>query len=80
MAETQAFDAPPQGQQIWPTPSTPETNAWKVSSRCNNGDCVAVATQRNGRIAVRDTKDGAGHTLSFSAAEWDSFITLIKDM
>ncbi|WP_157249849.1 DUF397 domain-containing protein [Nonomuraea typhae] len=67
-----------QGQQTWPTPFLP--GVWKVSSRCNGGNCVAVATEHNGRIAVRDTKTGAGPILSFSAAEWDAFITSIKDM
>ncbi|MFD1540420.1 DUF397 domain-containing protein [Nonomuraea guangzhouensis] len=51
---------------------------WRVSSRCNNGSCVAVAVLPNGRIAVRDTKVAGGDILQFSPEEWASFIGSIK--
>jgi hypothetical protein len=52
---------------------------WKVSSRCNNGSCVAVAPTPNGRIAVRDTKQADGPILSFSGDEWSAFIQQLKE-
>lgn len=59
--------------------SLPEAElTWKVSSRCNNGSCVAVAALPGDRIAVRDTKRSDSPVLSFSREEWASFIGSIK--
>lgn len=51
---------------------------WKVSSRCNNGSCVAVAMLPGGRVAVRDTKQSDGSILSFSGEEWTAFLERVK--
>ncbi|TXK43153.1 DUF397 domain-containing protein [Nonomuraea sp. C10] len=51
---------------------------WKVSSRCNNGSCIAVAPLPDGGIAVRDTKQADGPILSFSRDEWSAFIGQLK--
>lgn len=46
---------------------------WRTSSYSNvGGECVEVAAA-GGRIGVRDTKDRAGATLSFSPAAWQRF-------
>ncbi|MFF0577899.1 DUF397 domain-containing protein [Streptosporangium saharense] len=37
-------------------------------------DCVEVATNLPGLVAVRDSKDPSGPTLSFTPAQWRSFI------
>jgi hypothetical protein len=48
---------------------------WRKSSRSgNSGNCVEVASNLPGIIAVRDSKDPDGGALVFSPAEWDAFI------
>lgn len=42
------------------------------------GRCVAVA-QKNGLIAVRDTKDASKATLYFDNEEWAAFIGGVKN-
>lgn len=41
------------------------------------GGCVSVA-QKNGMIAVRDTKDATKTTLYFNRDEWTAFLAGIK--
>jgi hypothetical protein len=50
--------------------------AWKKSTRSNgSGNCVEVATNLPGIVAVRDNKDrGNGPVLIFTPAEWDAFV------
>lgn len=53
---------------------------FKSSVSAYNGDCVEVSHLRDGRIAVRDTKDRAsGPTLIFTRPEWDAFLTGAKN-
>jgi hypothetical protein len=54
---------------------TPVT--WRKSSFSQGGDCVELAYSSN-LILVRDSKDPFGPTLSFTVAEWASFIAEIK--
>jgi len=52
---------------------------WRKSSYSNTGaNCVEVAQTRSGKIAVRDSKDPDGRTLSISPDEWQTFITKIR--
>jgi hypothetical protein len=51
---------------------------WRVSSRCNNGDCIEVAALSPDTICVRDTKNPGGPILEFTAAEWTAFIENIQ--
>lgn len=53
---------------------------FKVSAACSTGgvfNCVAVAITQDG-IGVRDTKDAAKTTLSFSRDEWTAFVEAAK--
>lgn len=48
---------------------------WRKSSRSNGGgECVEVATNLPGVVAVRDSKDPDGPKLAVVAAEWRSFV------
>jgi hypothetical protein len=45
---------------------------WQISTYSGqNGDCVEVARNVPGVIAVRDSKDRGGLTLTFSPADWE---------
>lgn len=49
---------------------------WKKSSRSGSqGDCVEVATNLPGLVAVRDSKHQEGPTLIFSPEDWKAFLT-----
>ena len=53
---------------------------WHKSTRSggNGGDCVEVATNLPGIVAVRDTKNRDGGTLIFTRAEWAGFLAGAK--
>lgn len=52
---------------------------WRKSTRSGNaGDCVEVATNLPDVIGVRDSKDPAGPTLTFTPTQWTTFTTLIR--
>jgi len=48
---------------------------WRKSSRSGNngGNCVEVARNLPGVVAVRDSKDPEGPKLVFTPAEWEAF-------
>lgn len=54
---------------------------WRKSSRSgdNGGNCVEVARNLHGIVAVRDSKNPAGRALVFPAADWQRFTASIKD-
>ncbi|MEU3452310.1 DUF397 domain-containing protein [Micromonospora sp. NPDC006766] len=57
--------------------TTPVT--WRKSTRSNgSGDCVEVADNLAGRVAVRDSKDVSGPVLAFSQAAWSHFVNGLK--
>ncbi|MEU1736437.1 DUF397 domain-containing protein [Streptosporangium sp. NPDC020145] len=39
-----------------------------------NNNCVEVATNLSGVVAVRDSKDQSGPVLAFTPAQWRSFV------
>ncbi|MFI2662769.1 DUF397 domain-containing protein [Micromonospora carbonacea] len=49
---------------------------WRKSTRSgsNGGDCVEVADNLPGLVAVRDSKDPAGPALTFTPAAWIRFV------
>ena len=53
---------------------------WRKSSYSGNGggDCVEVARDLPGGIAVRDSKNPDGPVLIISRDEWASFIARIR--
>ncbi len=54
---------------------------WRKSTRSNGqgGNCVQVADNIPGVIAVRDSKDPEGGHLLFTPAEWRAFVDSAKD-
>jgi hypothetical protein len=53
---------------------------WRKSSysSANGGNCVEVAADGAGVVAVRDSKDPDGPALVFAAAEWRSFTAQLR--
>ena len=53
---------------------------WRKSSFSggNGGNCVEVASNLPGIIAVRDSKDPDGPALTFAPEAWDTFTTAIR--
>lgn len=47
-------------------------------SGVSGGDCVEVATNLPGVVAVRDSKNPAGAVLTFTPEQWRTFLTRIK--
>ncbi|MEU8195612.1 DUF397 domain-containing protein [Microbispora amethystogenes] len=54
---------------------------WRKSSRSgsNGGQCVEVADNLPGVVAVRDSKHPDGPKLLFTPGEWQAFIDGVKD-
>ena len=50
----------------------------KASASSNAGNCVEVAVNLPGLVAVRDSKDPAGPALTFTPAAWDAFTTRLR--
>jgi Domain of unknown function (DUF397) len=49
---------------------------WVKSTRSGgNGNCVEVASNLDGVIAVRDSKDPTGPALVFTPDEWTAFVS-----
>ncbi|WP_405145741.1 DUF397 domain-containing protein [Sphaerisporangium sp. NBC_01403] len=53
---------------------------WRKStwSGGDGGDCVEVATNLSGIVAVRDSKDPYGPELVFAPGEWKTFLGGVK--
>jgi hypothetical protein len=53
---------------------------WRKSTRSggNGGDCVEVADNLPGIVAVRDSKDPNGPTLSFATGAFAAFVAGLK--
>ena len=55
-------------------------STWRKSSYSgsNGGDCVEVADNLSGVVAVRDSKNPGGPVLAFGPGEWRAFTAAIK--
>ena len=57
------------------------TTPWRKSSYSNTGaNCVEVARTRNGKVAVRDSRNPGDGALSFSRDEWQTFVAKVQTM
>jgi hypothetical protein len=54
---------------------------WRKSSHSgdNGGNCVEVARNLPGAVAVRDSKDPEGPKLVFTPDEWRAFAAGVRD-
>ena len=53
---------------------------WRKSSySLVNGECVEVARQQAGEVAVRDSNDAGGAILLYAPTSWGHFIEVVKD-
>lgn len=54
---------------------------WRKSTRSssNGGDCVEVADNLPGVVAVRDSKDPSGPALTFAPATWIAFVGQVAE-
>lgn len=54
---------------------------WRKSTRSssNGGDCVEVADNLPGIVAVRDSKDPAGPALIFPPTAWVAFVGQVTE-
>jgi hypothetical protein len=50
----------------------------KSSYSSQDGNCVEVATNLGGIVAVRDSKDPQGPALIFRADEWEAFTAGVR--
>ncbi|MEV6705365.1 DUF397 domain-containing protein [Micromonospora wenchangensis] len=50
---------------------------WRKSTRSgtSGGNCVEVADNLSGAVAVRDSKDPDGPALTFAPTSWRAFVT-----
>jgi hypothetical protein len=53
---------------------------WRKSSYSgtNGGNCVEVARNLPGIVAVRDSKDPAGPALAFTPVDWHTFTAALR--
>ncbi|MEV8638808.1 DUF397 domain-containing protein [Streptosporangium sp. NPDC051023] len=53
---------------------------WRKSSlsSAEGGNCVEVATNLPGVVAVRDSKDPSGPALAFTPTGWSAFVDGVK--
>ena len=57
-----------------------ENAEWrKATASGDNGQCVEVATNLPGVVAVRDSKNPHGPALIFAPGEWRAFVGGVKD-
>ncbi|PZT74745.1 MULTISPECIES: DUF397 domain-containing protein [unclassified Streptomyces] len=57
------------------------TATWHKSSHSNQdgGACVEVSHSFADVVPVRDSKHQGGPALTFTAADWSSFVSAVKD-
>ncbi|WP_037907165.1 DUF397 domain-containing protein [Actinacidiphila yeochonensis] len=55
---------------------------WRKSSYSNgssNGACIEVALHTPGTVPVRDSKNSHGPVLAFTPAEWNAFLSAVRE-
>lgn len=53
---------------------------WRKSSRSTGtGQCVEVARNLSGVVAIRDSKDTSGPALVIDSTDWTAFVASVRD-
>ncbi len=52
---------------------------WQAATASGGSNCVEAGTTGDGQIMVRDSKNPAGPTLTFTRAEFAAFVAGCKD-
>ncbi|MET7709286.1 DUF397 domain-containing protein [Micromonospora sp. NPDC005189] len=54
---------------------------WRKSTRsgASGGNCVEVASNMRGVVAIRDSKDVAGPALTFAPTTWAAFVAQVPE-
>lgn len=60
------------------TPDLTGAEFRKSSFSGTHDDCVEVAANLPGLVAVRDSKDQSGPVLAFTPAQWRSFVGRVR--
>ncbi|MFF5113146.1 DUF397 domain-containing protein [Streptosporangium sp. NPDC000509] len=60
------------------SPDLSDAESRKSSYSGTGNDCVEVATNLPGLVAVRDSKDPSGPAPTFSPTAWNDFLTGIR--
>ena len=60
------------------SPDLSDAEFRKSSLSGGGNNCVEVATNLSGLVAVRDSKDPSGPALTFSPAAWSDFLAGIR--
>ena len=57
----------------------PSLAVWRKSTHSSqDGNCVEVASNMPGIVAIRDSKNRGGPMLIFSPREWQSFVSELR--
>ena len=59
-------------------PPKPDHLAWRKTTRSGITNCVEVAQEAGGGVAIRDSKDPSGPFLRYTAQEWAVFAAGVK--
>jgi len=59
-------------------PPTLGSLSWHTARRCDGGNCVRIASSAD-TIVIGDSKNPDGPTLSYTYAEWTTFVQGIRD-
>ncbi|MEV5414462.1 DUF397 domain-containing protein [Thermopolyspora sp. NPDC052614] len=54
---------------------------WRKSTHSggNEGNCVEIATNLPGVVAIRDSKNPTGPALTFTPDDWHTFLTRVRN-
>ncbi|HEY1347152.1 MAG TPA: DUF397 domain-containing protein [Streptosporangiaceae bacterium] len=58
--------------------SEPPSNVWRRSTATGGGNCVEVSFTSDS-VLMRNSQSPDGPVLTFSLAEWEAFLTGVRD-
>ncbi len=73
------YNPPKHSQKAIPVSGIQQDGVFRKSSFSDSGGCVEVAKFADGSVQVRDTKDPAHTTLTFTTHEWAMFLKGVRN-